>query len=257
MSVGAGRFYRVQDVVRLTWSSKYARRGSAIGLGVLLLVDATHAAAEEPGATQEVWAGAEVTANSWSAYSGITAALFGPIDADGWRVRAVGGYGTYSYERYDAPIRGTIGFGDLLIGYQHQLGSLTLKGFVGASAESHDLAPLDPDNSITGADYGAKVALESWWEMTPQAWTSLDLSWSTVHGGAYAARTRTGYRLRPELSLGLEAAGNGNAEYDGGRGGVFLRYTWAAGEISASAGASVDRSGESGGYGTLNALHRY
>lgn len=252
-----GRLSRVQNVVRLRWSSKYARRGGAIGLGVLLLVTAYPAAAEDRQPTQEVWAGAEVTASNWSAYSGITAALSGPIDADGWRIRAVGGYGAYSYDRYDATIRGTIGFGDLLIGYQHQLGSLTLKGFIGASSESHNLMPLDPDNSIIGASYGAKAALETWWEMTPQAWSSLDLSWSTVHGGAYAARARTGYRIRPELSLGLEAAGSGNAEYDGGRGGVFLRYTWSAGEISASAGASVDRSGESGGYGTLNALYRY
>lgn len=244
-------------MVRLIWCSKCARRGGAVGLGVLLLAGACPVSAEESRPTQEVWAGAEVTARSWSAYSGITAALFGPIDADGWRVRAIGGYGAYSYDRYDVTIRGYIGFGDLLIGYQHQVGPVTLKAFVGASAESHNLMPLDPDTTVIGADYGAKFALESWWEMAPQAWTSLDLSWTTVHGGVYAARARAGYRIRPELSLGLEAAGNGNAEYDGGRGGAFLRYTWATGEISASAGASVDRSGERGGYGTLNALYRY
>lgn len=242
---------------RLSWSSKCARRGGALSLGVLLQISAHAVLAEEARPTKEIWAGAEITANSWAAYSGTTAALFGPIDADGWRVRAVGGYGAYSYARYDVTIRGHVGFGDVLVGYQHQTGPLTLKGFAGVSAASHNLMPFDPDNAVVGADYGVKAALETWWEMSPLAWSSLDLSWSSIHGGAYAARARTAYRIRPELSLGLEAAASGNTEYDGGRGGAFLRFTWSNGEFSASAGASVDRSGESGGYGTLTALYRY
>jgi len=207
--------------------------------------------------TQEVWAGTDVTANSWSAYSGITAALLGPLDANGWRVRAVGGYGVYAYEKYKATIRGTVSFGDALVGYHHQFGSLTLKAFGGITAENHVLAPFDPDNSVFGADLGAKAALETWLEIDSQNWISLDISASTVHGGAYAAHTRAGHRIRPELSIGLEGAASGNAEYNGGRVGTFLRYTWSSGEFSASVGASVDRSGESGGYGTLNALYRY
>lgn len=172
-------------------------------------------------------------------------------------MRAVAGYGAYSYPKYKTTIHGQAAFTDVLAGYQHRLGPLTIKAFAGLAAESHNLVPLDLDNDVIGGDIGAKAAIETWWEMGPQSWSSLDLSWSSVHGGAYAARGRTGYRLRPKLSLGLEAAASGNAEYDGGRGGAFLRYTWADGEISASAGASIDRSGESGSYGTINALYRY
>ena len=241
----------------LSGSSKIAWQGGAIGLGVAFVFLASPAAAEEPGPPQEIWGGADVTANSWSVHSGLTIALFSSLYDNGFRLRAVGGYGFYAYPKHDVTIRGYVGFGDVLLGYQHQFGSLTLKGFMGVSTESHTLAPLDPDSSVVGADLGAKAALEAWWEIGPRTWTSFDVTWSTVHGGTYAARARVGYRLKPQLSSGVEVAADGDAEYDGGRGGAFLRYTWAAGEISASMGASADRSGETGGYGAMNALFRY
>ena len=45
-------------------------------------------------------------------------------------------------------------------------------------------------------------------------------------------------------------------EYDGGRLGALVRFSWSGGEIAASTGASIDRSGETGGYGALHALYR-
>ena len=242
---------------RLSWSSKGAWRGGALGLGGILLLMTQPAAADERRSTWEIWGGADVNANSWSAYSGTTTALSGFLETDGWRLRIGDGYGTYSYESDGSTIRGHVGFGELLLGYQHQLGSLTLKGFVGAAAEAHTLSPFDTETTVVGTDYGVKTALESWWEITPEVWTSLDLSWSSVHGGTYAAHARAGYRIEPELSLGMEASANGNSEYDGGRVGALVRFAWPGGETSASAGASIDRSGELGGYGALSALYRY
>lgn len=242
---------------RLSWSSKCARRGGALGLGAILLLSTQPSAAEDAPPSKEIWAGAEVTVNTWTVYSGITAALYGPLHIDGWRIRAVGGYGTYSYPRYDVTVRGHVGFGDLLVGYHHQLGAVTLKGFAGVTAENHTLLPFDPESSVVGSEVGAKAALETWWNLTPEAWTSLDLSWSSLYGGTYSARARAGFQINDGLSAGLEAAANGNSEYDGGRGGAFFRFAWSGGEISASIGAAVDRSGELGGYGTLNALYKY
>jgi hypothetical protein len=239
-------------------SVESAQRCCAIGgaIGVLLLA-VPAAAQERVGPTQEVWAGVTVTSSSWAVYSGITAALYGPLHADGWRVRAAGGYGQYSYRNLGTPIHGEVTFVDALVGYHQRWGALTVKGFAGLSAERHDLTPLDLDSDVVGSDLGAKIQLETWLELSPSGWASLDLSWASAHGGSYAARGRAGYRLWPELSVGLEAAAMGNAEYDGGRSGAFLRYAWPTGEISAAAGVSVDRSLETGGYGTLNVLYRY
>ena len=57
------------------------------------------------------------------------------------------------------------------------------------------------------------------------------------HGG----RGRLGWRLLPTLSIGIEAGAAGNIECDIARAGGFLRYEWAAGEVSASAGWSNDK----------------
>ena len=54
-------------------------------------------------------------------------------------------------------------------------------------------------------------------------------------------RGRLGWRLLPTLSIGIEAGAAGNIECDIARAGGFLRYEWAAGEVSASAGWSNDK----------------
>jgi len=66
------------------------------------------------------------------------------------------------------------------------------------------------------------------------------LSWGTIHD-TYGGRGRLGWRLLPTLSIGIEAGAAGNIECDIARAGGFLRYEWAAGEVSASAGWSNDK----------------
>jgi hypothetical protein len=192
----------------------------------------------------------------------VTLAPFGPITADGWRLRIVGGYGEYGYRSTwtvlpkARTVRGTVSFAEVLAGYQQQWGSLTLKAFIGAAAETQGVWPPDPHNEAVGYDVGLKAALETWIDLSPIYWTSIDLAWSSVFE-SYAARLRAGYRIQPDLSIGIEAAAMGNVEYDGGRGGGFLRYTWPSGEVSISAGASGSHALDVGGYATLNALYRY
>jgi hypothetical protein len=207
----------------------------------------------------EVWAGADVTSKSWSAYSGMTLALFGPLDSDGWRLRTVGGYGAYSYagtgDISGPSTRGTVSFADILIGYHKQFGSLTLKAFAGVSAANHQLAIFETENPGGGLDYGFKGILEAWLTMTERSWASLDLSWSSAHD--IGQRLRLGFAIWPDFSLGVEADAAGNTDFDGGRGGAFVRYSWASGEIAASGGSSLDSALTTGAYGTLNVLTRF
>jgi hypothetical protein len=244
-------------------------------LGVFLIAPATaqewttetHAEPDLP--TQEVWVGATVAGGSWSVYSGLTMAPFGPITANGWRLRTAGDYGEYKYRGpFDAtgkPVHGgytgNVSFAEALIGYHQQWGPLTVKAFVGVTAENRGVAPFDPLTDVLGYHTGVKGELETWYNIRDDAWAALDLSGASVLE-SYSAHLRLGYRLDPDFSLGLEARGTGNVGFDGGQGGGLVRYTWSTGEISASAGGSVDRSRESGtkefgGYATVNALYRY
>lgn len=238
---------------------------AVLGIGPL----GTHAWAEAPApktSQYEAWAGAEVFRHVWSLYAGGTYAPFGIINTDGIRLRAVAGYGAYSHAspRWTGArvetftFHGTTTFADALAGYHKQLGSVTIKFFAGLTLADKD---GDDPELMVGTDIGAKAVVETWWNITDQAWTSVDLSWTTLHD-IYGARARLGWRLLPTVSIGMEAGATGSWGYDTARIGGFVRYEWASGEASLSAGVSGDgpssrAEGVQGPFATINVLNRF
>ena len=216
---------------------------------------------EDPEAAEapphvEVWSGGEAFRHIWSAYGGATVAPFGAIRDDGFRLRGVLGYANYG--------RGNATFGDLLIGYHKQLGSVTIKIFGGLSVTDHAPDAGDPFPPLQGTEYGGKGVLEVWWNITDQAWASADLSFGSTHMD-YGGRIRLGWRLWPKLSVGLEGGSGGTAEpdleHDTARIGGFLRYEWATGEVAISGGWAAegtwrDRDGPAP-FGTVSLLTRF
>lgn len=262
-------------------SCRGLRPGRARALGLAAVAAALWsptAAAELPApeaaSGRQVWAGADVSANVWLLYSGVTLAPWSPMHDDGFRFRAAGGYGEYSYKSWSAAGGTTLDtyeartyFADLLIGYLKRLGDLTAKAFIGISTISHDIAPSDPQTLAIGDDVGIKGVVELWLNMGERGWSSLDLSWSSAHD-TRAVRTRVGYRFWPKLSLGLEGGLNVDAQgqcrmtreegggcypdevqtdrlhtnlLDYARAGAFARYEWDTGEVSLSAGVLGDK----------------
>ena len=224
--------------------------------------------------TYEAWAGADVGAPGWSVYGGLTAALFGDVRDNGWRVRSSASYGEYRYRRsywdsvhqkehkhlHFVSQRYTV---DALVGYQQTLGPTTVKGFAGL-VEEHKLdvakagAPimLDDENGLEGTRRGLKLAIETWTRLGSWGFVQADMSWSAPLD-SYAGRVRLGYRLDAHWSAGTEASVYGNGVPDQGRAGGFVRLEWEAGEISLSSGVAGDEHRASGVYGTLNALLRF
>jgi hypothetical protein len=234
---------------------------------VRLSMDAAAAPPEQPiHQSFEVWTGAEVFHQVWSLYAGATYAPFGSVRTDGFRVRAVAGYGAYSYTspRWTGAntqvfeFHGSTSFADLLAGYYKRLGPLTIKFLAGVTIA--DQYVNDPE-ADAGTHIGAKAVLETWWNITDRAWTSVDLSWTTLHE-IYGARARLGWRLWPALSLGVEGGATGSWDYDTARVGAFVRYEWANGEASLSGGLTGDGPGSgwgdvTGPFATLNVLTRF
>jgi hypothetical protein len=258
-------------ILTICWSMRCVRRCgggliwralAALQLATASFILSSPADAEDSAASgevsethSEVWSGAQAYGHVWSLYSGAAVAPFGSIRDDGWRVRAVAGYGA---DRYSGPravgagpplvftFKGTGSFADLLLGYHQQLGPVTLKAYAGVSLADRQVTPNDPESLIHGTGLGGKIALETWWNLSDQAWTSIDVSWGSLYR-SYAGRARLGWRLTPALSLGLEAGAAGNLECDILRAGGFLRYEWTSGELSLSGGASNDKLLDSGG----------
>lgn len=250
-----------------------ARSLIVIGISSLLTV-AAHGRAEAsdekvPAAEplwREVWIGADATSRSWLVYSGMTISPWSGIHDDGIRFRFATGYGQYRWRGTQATAAGERArgsgdatFADGLVGYLKRLGPLTAKAFVGVSYSGHRITelmqplgiPVAPgEEPIHGDEIGVKTALELWLNMGSQAWSSLDLNWSSAHD-TYSARLRAGWRAWPTVSIGVEGIVNGDSRYEIGRlveapgldhlnrrGGMFLRYEWFGGEVSLAGGIS-------------------
>ena len=199
-------------------------------------------------------------------YAGGTYAPFGSIQADGFRLRAVAGYGAYSYAspRWTGTanqifeFHGTASFADLLAGYHTQQGPITIKFLAGLTVADRN---VDDPEAASGTEIGAKAVLETWWNITDRAWASVDLSWATLHD-IYGARARLGWRFWPAFSIGVEGGATGSWDYDTARIGGFVRYEWANGEASLSGGFSGDGPGSGwvdvhGPFATFNMLTRF
>ena len=222
----------------------------------------------------ESWTGAMLTSAGWALYSGLSWAPFGNdgVQRDGWRVRLAGSHTRYQYRgsRWTGSANESVTFHgigsnlDIFIGYHKQLGDVILKGFIGASWGSDAISPLDPGNSIQGETVGAKATLESWINVTPDLWLSMDLTLAQSHR-SFGGNARLGYRITPSISVGPELARYGNKEGTGNRAGGFTRYEWDSGELSASAGIAGDlwlgqgaaNSTRNIAYGSINWVRRF
>lgn len=221
---------------------------------------------------RSTWAGAIVTEDSWLSYAGATAAPFGRIHDNGWRIRLVTGHGEFDYCELNGPgrdclageiYRGRASFADILGGYLHRFGPLTVSAYLGFAVVTNDLDENSPQRSdkAAGTDIGPKLALELWYDPGGTTWFSINASGSTAHD-TYAATSRTAFRLLPQLSVGTEISLHGNVlDLDDragilarlyARSGPFLRYTWGNSEISLSGGISGELNrGATSPYGSL------
>lgn len=230
----------------------------------------------------EAWTGAEAFRHAWSLNTGATWAPFGPLDQDGFRVRAVAGVGRYSYRGLrpnaglppggesiflgagsSAPraaggppdetrkINGQTYFAEALAGYQWRFGELTLKAFAGAVFVKNVTVPFDPDADWAGMRTGVKAAVEAWYNITPKLWSATDLGYVTLDKH-FSARQRLGWRLLDQVSVGVDAGLRGSFETPSGidhiRAGALLRYDWPGGEVSVTGGWAFERERHGLGY---------
>ncbi|MFT3732324.1 MAG: cellulose biosynthesis protein BcsS [Hyphomicrobium sp.] len=249
--------------------------------------DASETAIQPKYGWREIYGGIDAARDQWFAYSGMTIAPFSPdIYSNGWRLRFGGGYGRYSYDTIGPHTNCGVAvsndicteqnrtrqhfdvshsYAEALLGYYLQLGQLTAKAFAGASMSSeHHVDGVDPSHDNDGTEFGVKGALELWLTINDTAWSSLDLSYSTARNET-ASRWRTGWHVMPSLSIGPELRYDKNIETgDGawnGRAGLFARYEWTGGEVSAAGGAAWWIDGwtpnDPSAYGTVNVMFRY
>lgn len=219
---------------------------------------------------REMWIGTTVSSYGWSIYSGLTMAPFGNagVQSDGWRLRVTSSINGRGNPANILQLPGVTSSTDLLLGYHKSLGPLTLKAFLGASMNGRAIAQYTSGSDNLGGETTVLGALETWTNITPRLFLSLDGSYADRHG-AYSFGSRLGYRWSPAVSFGPELAAYGNDGGQGGRLGLFARLEWDFGEASIAGGVTgsdLGRTGHKAGdksrdnktaYGSLTWVHRF
>lgn len=226
------------------WVEAWLRASGALGIAVAgswLLAVVARAEPQMPHT--EFFSGFEASDNYASGYVGGGYAFGKELYERGLRLRAVGSFGRYHYDGtlltdgVYVPTRfeGEASFAAALVGYQFVPGAVIVKLFAGIEAENQHIMPRDPNNSVQGNEIGLRLLAETWLDISPRLFLSVDAAYGTAFQ-EYGSLARLGYRVRPRLSLGIEGGALGNEEYDAGRGGGFARVDFRNIEVTLSGG---------------------
>ena len=192
----------------------------------------------------ETFAGSHMLESSRYHYAGLVLHGAQRIYQPGFRLKLMGGYGGYAYLKGTEPIAARLTGGEILVGYQGVWGPLTLKLYAGGQFERHALSPLDPGNSLSGTNWGARAALEGWLNLGTDGFVSADAALSSLKRG-YSAAARIGYKFLGPWAAGPEAGVMGNQTYHKISFGAFVRGpAWGyEGRISGGIARDYDKDG--------------
>lgn len=203
--------------------------------------------------------GFDAARDSGFVWAGLAGSPHGLLHEDGVRLRITGGAGRYRYRA--AAVPGGINevdmaSGELMLGFRRSFGTAAMTGYVGGHIERQDLRILDPGHRAAGTAVGAKAAFEYFNRPSNQWLLSGSAAVSSVHRG-YHARIGLAHEWTPGLSLGIEAAVQGNAQYFEPRAGLFTYRTFGRTSFALAGGWLRNSDRGSGAYGSLSVYAPY
>ena len=198
-------------------------------------------------------------ADSWSgggfAHAGFIWAVDG-VMYDGFAVKVFTGAGQYRYLNGSTPTTGDVAPIDVLPGWHIKRGEFDVSAFVGVDTQTHRVSPFDPGNGLAGTHTGVRAALDVWWQPTPDAMVSANISYASI-GNGYWARVSSGWRVFDLVYVGPEVHAMGDEVYHQWRLGLHATALHIGMfEVSAGAGYVEDNSGRAGFYSRFGMLLR-
>lgn len=198
-----------------------------------------------------------VDGTSQSAFSAAvigTIAPFTPADRTGWRLRASGLVGAYSYESDTVGwVRGNLTGGSLLMGHEwlFRRGSVAVYG--GADVMRNSISPNDPKNQAKGVSVGFKLAADFYVNPTPATLVAGVVSYST-NFNSYYSRLKFGLAaFGPRIYVGPEVGALGDNFFQQWRvGGHVTGMRYGLMQFGAALGFLSDRVRGAGLYTTVD-----
>jgi len=202
-----------------------------------------------------LFAGFDLWRNSLAGYGGLQWAAT-DLNQDGFIVRLFASDGS---ERYRAPAftyTTDILRASLLAGWRVKHGEFELKLFGGPDFDYRALTPDVIGAPLRGLNIGARFAVETWAQPTPELMLASSFHVTTI-GSGYAARVAAGWRLFDQFWVGPELLGSSDDISRQTKFGVHLTGLRLADlEWSAAAGYVRDSYDRSGPYLRIGVLTR-
>ena len=202
-----------------------------------------------------VFGGVDASRNSTFAWAGATAIPFGTLVEDGFRLRAMGGFGRYTYRTSataDGRNSGTISSGELMAGYRKSFDATVVTGYLGLDVKHYSLQDADPGNRETGTHAGIKAAIELYTRTAASWFVTAYGNISSVFG-SYSLRAALHHELTPGFALGVEGALLGDRRYDEQRAGVVATLTLPKSSLTMAGGVATSADNGTGAYTTISA----
>ena len=196
-----------------------------------------------------------IDGTSQSALSGAliaTIAPFAPLDESGFRFRASGLGGKYSYTSTTVgQVNGTLAEGSALLGYEWVSKKVDVAVYGGADIMDTSISPNDPNNTVKGMHAGFKIGADMYATPTDTTMVSGVLYYSTNHN-AYYGRLKFGMAFADHVYVGPEVLALGDSFFQQFRVGAHVSgFKLGDVQFGVSGGYLHDKVRGSGAYGIL------
>jgi len=219
-------------------------------------------AGDDEDARVMLFSGRDLWRNGAFANSGFVFAP-GGLDQDGLLLKVLLSGGLYRYHAENLGGEQVIGvesLADVMPGWRVKRGDAEFRFFMGPEFQNHSLSPDDPANRLRGNSFGLRVAVELWYEPTPDTMLAADVSLSSI-ATSNSARVGYGWRIFEEMLGGVYVGPE--IQYFGSDGYRHLRLgahitsmKTEDVEWSTAVGWAGDSQGRTGPYLRLNVLKR-
>lgn len=187
------------------------RVGAAIAFaaacfGVCLSISTGPSWAGGDGAQLLLFSGGDLWSNGAFTNGGL---LWSPggLDREGFTLKTVLSGGVYRYHSgalSDAQVVGSEYAAQVLPGWRFKRDGFEAKVFLGVDLQNNRLSPDDPSSRLRGTNFGARTAVDLWYEPTPASMIAADASISSI-ATSYSARLAYGWRMFERFYFGPEA----------------------------------------------------
>jgi hypothetical protein len=193
---------------------------------------------------------------SQAAYSAAligTIAPFTPLDRSGFRFRASGIVGTYTYDSTDVgKVNGNLMGGAMLMGYEWVFKRATVSVYLGGEIVNTNISPNDPNNQAKGTSVGVKVATDFYVTPTNETMIAGVFSYSS-NFSSYYARMKFGMAFADRIYVGPEVGALGDNFFQQWRvGGHVTGIRFGMLQFGAALGFLNDRVRGGGVYSTVD-----